>query len=173
MSKKGSIASEEPQRSGWLFSASAIVTMWLSQVCYYAANRLAKVVWKHLQTDASELYTFIQANSKQPIAKRGNKKGKEQITNRKRANKNMFLQANSKWTLAKRANKKHVLPGLWLRIFPRIRRPASTARGVGEHNRGSRLRSDGEQLFFKRSSLHLLILVLVFASQELFFFFSS
>ena len=59
----------------------------------------------------------------------------------------MFLQANSKWTLAKRANKKHVLPGLWLRIFPRIRRPASTACGVGEHNRGSRLRSDGEQLF--------------------------
>ena len=30
-------------------------------MCYYAANRLAKVVWKHLQTDASELYTFIQA----------------------------------------------------------------------------------------------------------------
>ena len=29
--------------------------------CYYASNRLAKVVWKHLQTAASELYTFIQA----------------------------------------------------------------------------------------------------------------
>jgi hypothetical protein len=29
--------------------------------CYYAANRLAKVAWKHLQTGASELYTFVQA----------------------------------------------------------------------------------------------------------------
>ena len=64
MSKKGSVALEEPQISGWLFSANVIVTMWISQVCYYAANRLAKVVWKHLQTDASELYTFIQAISK-------------------------------------------------------------------------------------------------------------
>ena len=92
----------------------------------------------------------------------------------------MFLQANSKWTLAKRANKKHVLPGLWLRIFPRIRRPASTACGVGEHNRGSRLRSDGEQLFFQEifsasshpcvglriaaTLLFLLIIILIFSA---------
>ena len=76
--------------------------------------------------------------------------------------------------------KKHVLPGLWLRIFPRIRRPASTACGVGEHNRGSRLRSDGEQLFFQEifsasshprvglriaaTILFLLIIILIFSA---------